>query len=105
MNDIDVFEFYEVFLGQILVNFKVMDFDWFVENYMGRKIKVGLFFLEKFNNWGGFLFLGYLFGVIGCRLVMVVVNRLWKEGGQYGLVVVCVVGGQGYVMIVEVYLK
>lgn len=49
--------------------------------------------MEKLNMWGGLLFIGYLFGVIGVWFVIIVVNRFLKEGGKYGLVVVCVVGG------------
>lgn len=30
-----------VFQGQILANMKAMDSDWFAQNYMGRKTKVG----------------------------------------------------------------
>uniref|UniRef100_A0A6I8PTL4 Trifunctional enzyme subunit beta, mitochondrial n=1 Tax=Ornithorhynchus anatinus TaxID=9258 RepID=A0A6I8PTL4_ORNAN len=103
MNDIDVFEFHEAFSGQILANMKAMDSDWFAQNYMGRKSKVGAPPLEKFNNWGGSLSLGHPFGATGCRLVMAAANRLKKEGGQYGVVAACAAGGQGHAMIVEVY--
>uniref|UniRef100_A0A8P0PG78 Trifunctional enzyme subunit beta, mitochondrial n=1 Tax=Canis lupus familiaris TaxID=9615 RepID=A0A8P0PG78_CANLF len=94
LNDIDAFEFHEAFSGQILANFKAMDSDWFAQNYMGRKTKVGSPPLEKFNNWGGSLSLGHPFGATGCRLVMAAANRLRKEGGQYGLVAACAAGGQ-----------
>ncbi|XP_063087348.1 trifunctional enzyme subunit beta, mitochondrial isoform X1 [Cavia porcellus] len=105
MNDIDVFEFHEAFSGQILANFKAMDSDWFAQNYMGRKTKVGSLPLEKFNTWGGSLSLGHPFGATGCRLVMAAANRLRKEGGQYALVAACAAGGQGHGMIVETYPK
>ncbi|CAK7310308.1 Trifunctional enzyme subunit beta, mitochondrial [Vulpes lagopus] len=104
LNDIDAFEFHEAFSGQILANFKAMDSDWFAQNYMGRKTKVGSPPLE-FNNWGGSLSLGHPFGATGCRLVMAAANRLRKEGGQYGLVAACAAGGQGHAMIVEAYPK
>uniref|UniRef100_A0A9L0RJ42 Trifunctional enzyme subunit beta, mitochondrial n=1 Tax=Equus caballus TaxID=9796 RepID=A0A9L0RJ42_HORSE len=105
LNDVDAFEFHEAFSGQILANFKAMDSDWFAQNYMGRKTKVGLPPLEKFNTWGGSLSLGHPFGATGCRLVMAAANRLRKEGGQYGLVAACAAGGQGHAMIVEAYPK
>ncbi|XP_075771854.1 trifunctional enzyme subunit beta, mitochondrial isoform X1 [Pelodiscus sinensis] len=101
--DIDVFEFHEAFAGQILANLKAMDSDWFAQNYMGRKSKVGAPPLEKFNTWGGSLSLGHPFGATGCRLVMTAAHRLKKEGGQYGLVAACAAGGQGHAMIVELY--
>ncbi|XP_015990622.1 trifunctional enzyme subunit beta, mitochondrial isoform X1 [Rousettus aegyptiacus] len=105
MNDIDVFEFHEAFSGQILANFKAMDSDWFSQNYMGRKTKIGSPPLEKFNKWGGSLSLGHPFGATGCRLVITAANRLQKEGGQYALVAACAAGGQGHAMIVEAYPK
>uniref|UniRef100_A0A8D0FT30 Trifunctional enzyme subunit beta, mitochondrial n=1 Tax=Strix occidentalis caurina TaxID=311401 RepID=A0A8D0FT30_STROC len=94
MADIDVFEFHEAFAGQILANLKAMDSDWFAQNYMGRKSKVGAPPLEKFNTWGGSLSLGHPFAATGCRLVMTTAHRLKKEGGQYGLVAACAAGGQ-----------
>ncbi|XP_068261825.1 trifunctional enzyme subunit beta, mitochondrial isoform X2 [Nyctibius grandis] len=103
MADIDVFEFHEAFAGQILANLKAMDSDWFAQNYMGRKSKVGAPSLEKFNNWGGSLSLGHPFGATGCRLVITAAHRLKKEGGQYALVAACAAGGQGHAMIVEAY--
>ncbi|ELV12455.1 Trifunctional enzyme subunit beta, mitochondrial [Tupaia chinensis] len=105
MNDIVVFEFHEAFSGQILANFKAMDSDWFAQNYMNRKTKVGAPPLDKFNNWGRSLSLGHPFGATGCRLVMAAAHRLQKEGGLYGLVAACAAGGQGHAMIVETYLK
>ncbi|KAF7235854.1 Trifunctional enzyme subunit beta, mitochondrial [Varanus komodoensis] len=101
--DIDVFEFHEAFAGQILANLKAMDSDWFAQNCMGRKAKVGAPPLEKFNKWGGSLSLGHPFAATGCRLVMTTAHRLKKEGGQYGLVAACAAGGQGHAMIVERY--
>uniref|UniRef100_A0A8C3RHD4 Trifunctional enzyme subunit beta, mitochondrial n=1 Tax=Cyanoderma ruficeps TaxID=181631 RepID=A0A8C3RHD4_9PASS len=103
LSDIDVFEFHEAFAGQILANLKAMDSDWFAQNYMGRKSKVGAPPLDKFNTWGGSLSLGHPFGATGCRLVITAAHRLKKEGGQYGLVAACAAGGQGHAMIVELY--
>ncbi|KAF7694422.1 trifunctional enzyme subunit beta, mitochondrial [Silurus meridionalis] len=101
--DIDVFEFHEAFACQILANMKAMDSDWFAQNYMGRKAKVGPPPMEKFNLWGGSLSIGHPFGATGCRLVTAVAHRLKKEGGQYGLVAACAAGGQGHAMVIEAY--
>ncbi|XP_043917549.1 trifunctional enzyme subunit beta, mitochondrial isoform X2 [Protopterus annectens] len=101
--DIDVFELHEAFAGQILANLKAMDSDWFAQNYMGRKSKVGAPALAKLNTWGGSLSLGHPFAATGCRLVTTAAHRLQKEGGQYALVAACAAGGQGHGMIVEAY--
>ena len=52
LKDIDVFEIHEAFAGQICANLKAMDSDWFAQNYMGRKEKVGVPDMNKWNNWG-----------------------------------------------------
>ncbi|XP_072533727.1 trifunctional enzyme subunit beta, mitochondrial isoform X2 [Salminus brasiliensis] len=101
--DIDVFEYHEAFAGQVMANLKAMESDWFAQNYMGRKAKVGAPSLDKLNLWGGSLSLGHPFGATGCRLVTAVANRLKKEGGQYGLVAACAAGGQGHAMVIEAY--
>uniref|UniRef100_A0AAR2L5Y3 Trifunctional enzyme subunit beta, mitochondrial n=1 Tax=Pygocentrus nattereri TaxID=42514 RepID=A0AAR2L5Y3_PYGNA len=99
--DIDAFEFHEAFAGQVLANLTAMESDWFAQNCMGRKAKVGAPPMEKFNLWGGSLSLGHPFAATGCRLVTMVAHRLKKEGGQYGLVAACAAGGQGHAMLVE----
>ncbi|KAF3818632.1 hypothetical protein GH733_012049, partial [Mirounga leonina] len=87
LTDIDAFEFQEVLSGQILANLKPMDSDLFAQKY------------TKFNSWGGWLSLRYLFGTTGCRLVMEPANRLQKEGGQYSLVTAYTSGEQDRAMI------
>uniref|UniRef100_A0A194AN57 acetyl-CoA C-acyltransferase n=1 Tax=Pinctada fucata TaxID=50426 RepID=A0A194AN57_PINFU len=103
MDDISVFEYHEAFAGQILSNLKAMDSEWFAQNQMGRKTKVGVPPMEKFNIWGGSLSLGHPFGATGVRLVTTAANRLIKEDGQYALVAACAAGGLGHGMIVERY--
>jgi len=103
LQDIDVFEFHEAFAGQILSNLKALDSDWFAQNYMGLKGKVGQVPLEKFNLWGGSLSLGHPFGATGVRLVTTAANRLIKENGQFALIAACAAGGHGHAMIVERY--
>lgn len=93
LKDIDVFEVHEAFAGQILANLKAMDSDWFANNYQGRKEKVGVPDLSKWNNWGGSLSIGHPFGATGIRLVTQAANRLIKENGRYALVSACAAGG------------
>jgi acetyl-CoA acyltransferase len=101
VKDIDVFEYHEAFAGQILSNLKAMDSDWFAQNVMKRKSKVGHIPTEKLNNWGGSLSIGHPFGATGVRLAMHTAHRLIHEDGQYGLVAACAAGGQGVGMLIE----
>ncbi|XP_059835806.1 trifunctional enzyme subunit beta, mitochondrial-like [Hypanus sabinus] len=97
LNDI---EFHE---AQILSNMKALDLEWVAKAYMGRKTKVGVCEMDKFNCWGGSLSLGHPFGATGCHLVTTAAHRLIAGGGQYALVAACAAGGQGHGMIVETY--
>lgn len=71
-----------------------MDSDWFAQNYMKRKSKVGTPDMAKFNSWGGSLSIGHPFAATGVRLAMHTANRLVREDGQFGLVAACAAGGQ-----------
>jgi len=101
IKDIDVFEFHEAFAGQIIANLKAMDSDWFAQNYMKRKSKVGAPPMDKFNKWGGSLSIGHPFAATGVRLAMHTANRLVREDGQFGLIAACAAGGQGVAMVLE----
>lgn len=101
LNDIDVFEYHEAFAGQILANLKAMDSEWFAQNVMKRKSKVGQIPIDKLNNWGGSLSIGHPFGATGVRLAMHTANRLIREDGQYGVIAACAAGGQGVGMLIE----
>merc|ERR1712209_260473 len=52
LSDIDVFEYHEAFAGQLLANMNALDSDYFCQNYIGEKEKVGRIPMEKLNNWG-----------------------------------------------------
>lgn len=103
LKDIDVFEFHEAFAGQILANLKALDSDWFAQNHMGLKSKVGAIPMDKFNLWGGSLSIGHPFGATGVRLAVTAANRLHKENGQFALIAACAAGGHGHAMLIERY--
>lgn len=50
--------------------------------------------MEKLTHWVGSLSLGHNVGVTSYWLVLTA-NRLWKEGGQYGLEAACATEGWG----------
>ncbi|XP_065331872.1 trifunctional enzyme subunit beta, mitochondrial [Cloeon dipterum] len=103
VKDIDVWEVHEAFAGQICANLKAMDSDWFATTQMGRKEKVGMPDINKWNLWGGSLSIGHPFAATGVRLAIHTAHRLIKEDGQFGLVTACAAGGQGVGMIIERY--
>ena len=101
VKDVDVWEFHEAFAGQILANLHAMDSDWFAQNFMGRKTKVGRPELSRLNTWGGSLSIGHPFAATGVRLTVHAANRLIREDGTFGLIAASAAGGQGVAMVIE----
>jgi acetyl-CoA C-acetyltransferase len=56
---------------------------------------------EKLNVHGGAIALGHPFGMTGARMTTTLLNGLQRVGGRYGVVSMCVGGGQGMAMVVE----
>jgi acetyl-CoA C-acetyltransferase len=56
----------------------------------------------RINAKGGAIALGHPFGLTGMRLVLTLVRQLEEAGGGRGLVTLCVGGGQGMALAVEV---
>jgi len=101
--DIGVFEYHEAFAGQILANLKALDSDWYSENHIGIKEKLGPPPMDQFNLWGGSLSIGHPFGATGVRLVTTAANRMIEEDKQFGLIAACAAGGHAFGGIVERY--
>ncbi|MFC4770284.1 thiolase family protein [Effusibacillus consociatus] len=82
--DIDLIELNEAFAAQSLAVIKEMG--------------VGL---EKVNVNGGAIALGHPLGATGAVLMTKLVNEMERRGTRYGLVTLCIGGGQGITTIVE----
>jgi len=57
---------------------------------------------NKVNVHGGAIALGHPIGASGARLLVTLINALKRTGGKYGLVTLCIGGGEANAMIVEV---
>jgi acetyl-CoA C-acetyltransferase len=57
---------------------------------------------EKLNVWGGAIALGHPVGATGAILTVKMLHILKQLGGRYGLVTMCVGGGQGGALILEI---
>ncbi len=58
--------------------------------------------LEKVNVNGGAIALGHPLGCSGAKLTVSIIHELRRRGGRYGLVTMCIGGGQGAAGIIEV---
>ncbi len=56
---------------------------------------------EKLNVWGGAIALGHPVGATGAILTVKIIHILKQLNGRYGLVTMCVGGGQGGALIIE----
>jgi len=84
MDDIDVVELNEAFASQLL--------------YCQRKLEIPN---EKLNPTGGSISIGHPFGMTGSRMTGLLCRQLKRTGKRYGIVTMCVGGGQGFASLFE----
>jgi acetyl-CoA C-acetyltransferase len=56
---------------------------------------------SKVNPNGGAVALGHPIGATGCILTIKAMYELHRTGGRYGLITMCIGGGQGIAAIIE----
>jgi acetyl-CoA acetyltransferase family protein len=84
MKDIDIVELNEAFASQLL--------------YCQRQLEIPN---EKLNPCGGSIAIGHPYGMTGSRLTGLLLRQLQRTGGRYGIVTMCVGGGQGFASLFE----
>jgi acetyl-CoA acetyltransferase family protein len=84
LDDIDVVELNEAFASQLL--------------YCQRKLEIPN---EKLNPCGGSISIGHPFGMTGSRLTGLLLRQLERTRKRYGIVTMCVGGGQGFASLFE----
>jgi acetyl-CoA acetyltransferase family protein len=89
IEDMDVIEINEAFAAQVLADLKELD-------RQGIHIDP-----EAINPNGGAIALGHPNGATGVRLAMTLIRELHRRKRRYGLVSLCIGGGQGLAMIFE----
>jgi len=78
MDDIDIWELNEAFAVQVVYCFHHLGID-----------------PEKLNVNGGSIAIGHPFGMTGSRMVGTMANEMDRRKHRYGVVTMCVGGGQG----------
>jgi acetyl-CoA C-acetyltransferase len=84
VSDMDVIESNEAFAAQACAVAKDLGFD-----------------LKKVNPNGGAIALGHPIGATGAILTVKTIYELQRTGGRYGLVTMCIGGGQGIAAVFE----
>jgi acetyl-CoA C-acetyltransferase len=84
LKDIDLIELNEAFAAQSLAVIRELNFD-----------------LERVNVNGGAIALGHPISATGSILLTKIIYEMKRRNSQFGLVTMCIAGGQGIAMVVE----
>lgn len=102
LNDFDLFEINEAFAAQVLAVIKACSSDDFARKELDRDRALGHIDIEKLNVNGGAIALGHPLGASGTRLVITLLNELKRKNKNSGLAALCIGGGQGQAIALEV---
>jgi len=84
IKDIDIVELNEAFASQLL--------------YCQRELEIDG---DKLNPSGGSIAIGHPFGMTGSRMTGLLLRQLKRQNKRYGIVTMCVGGGQGFASLFE----
>jgi acetyl-CoA C-acetyltransferase len=84
VDDVDLWELNEAFASQLL----------YCRDALGIPN-------ERLNVSGGSIAIGHPFGMTGSRLVGTIANEMKRRNARYGVVTMCVGGGQGAAALFE----
>lgn len=97
LNDIDVVELNEAFAAQSIAVMKELGIPRYGED--SKYCQAGC---EDVNPHGSGISLGHPVGATGARMVVSLIYELKRRGGGKGLATLCIGGGQGFAMIIDV---
>ncbi len=102
MKDIDLIEMNEAFAVQVLANIRAFDSASYAKEHLNRIQALGMIDESILNVNGGGVALGHPVGMTGTRLVIHTLKELRRRGKNRGLATLCIGGGQGASLILEV---
>ncbi|MCE5316173.1 MAG: thiolase family protein [Parachlamydia sp.] len=102
LSDFQLIEINEAFAAQVLAVVKAAASPEFCRRELGLEQPLGEIPLDILNVNGGAVALGHPVGASGGRLVLTLLKELRRRNQQRGLATLCVGGGQGEAMVVEV---
>jgi acetyl-CoA acetyltransferase len=102
MQDIDYVEINEAFAAQVIACEMAFASERFAREQLGKGHSLGELDREKMNAQGGAIALGHPVGMTGTRLVVHTLKELRRRKKNLGLATLCVGGGQGAALLLEV---
>jgi acetyl-CoA acetyltransferase family protein len=102
MSDFELIELNEAFASQVLANLSAFESKVYANSHLGRSTALGAIDTNILNVNGGGIALGHPVGMTGTRLVIHTLKELRRRNKNVGLATLCIGGGQGASMILEV---
>lgn len=102
LKDMELIELNEAFAVQVLANLKAFDSAAYAKQHLNRSTALGAIDETILNIHGGAVALGHPVGMTGTRLVIHLLKALRQQNKNRGLATLCIGGGQGASMILEV---
>jgi acetyl-CoA C-acetyltransferase len=102
LEDIDAWELNEAFAAQVLGCQAAWQSDDYCREQLGLPAALGKLSDEKLNVDGGAVAIGHPVGASGARIVLHVLHVLRRQKARRGIATICIGGGLGGAMLVEV---
>jgi acetyl-CoA C-acetyltransferase len=102
LDDVDAWEINEAFAAQILGCIRAWQDDSYCREQLDLPRAFGTLDQTKLNVDGGDVAQGHPVGASGARIVLHLLHVLRREGKKRGIASICIGGGQGGAMMVEV---
>jgi acetyl-CoA acyltransferase len=101
LDDVGLIELNEAFAAQVIANEIAMASGRYCREVLGLLGPVGEIDRARLNVNGGAIALGHPVGVSGTRLVLTLLREMRRRDAALGLATLCVGGGQGGAMVLE----
>ncbi|MBA3708022.1 MAG: thiolase family protein [Planctomycetes bacterium] len=102
LSDFELIELNEAFAAQVLACVRAFASDDYSKKHLDRDHALGVIPLDRLNVNGGAIAIGHPVGATGARLVITLLKEMRRRGLNRGLATLCVGGGQGAALALEV---
>lgn len=102
LSDIDYWEINEAFAAQVIGCIRAWESAEFCREHFGMDSPMGRLDMSYLNVDGGAIALGHPVGASGARIVLHLLHVLKRNHAKRGIASICIGGGQGGSMLVEV---
>jgi acetyl-CoA acetyltransferase family protein len=102
LKDMELFELNEAFAAQVIGCVKAFASKDFAQKHFNKEEAFGEITSDILNVNGGAIALGHPVGMSGTRIIIHLLRELKRQGKNRGLATLCIGGGQGGAVVVEV---